>query len=760
MGHSILGGMMKRALLLALLLFATVASATVTTQTYSVSYTCIGSTGPFAFAFPISDPTALTVIQNGVVLAPALYTTTPVNNDYNNGGSVTLLSACTSGYVQVLSRVTPITQTIKFYDNMPIPMKTFERALDKLTEIDQEIWGRTVHSIQMQNNGTNVGSPLTGSGTFNYIGCAVTGGPNYTIYCPGTGTPVAIGTFNVLNNTVYAINYTDLPTAIAACPSTACTVVLSCAGGGARQEYPVSSTITIDNSYVTIRGEGQCADIQVNHTGDVFTGHGAKLTFKDFSVTVNTTSSRNGSAIFHPLGCTVPGTCTNNARDILISNVLPHGNASNPDNGMYYHGDQWGVDEVTLEHVKNAEGGNWQSVATQTQTDTTLGSIEGLYMNDIAFAACWTGAAIDIDGYADTTIGHAVRVEPPSTCTASGQQLRVRNTPGTGQAPTQVWFTDSAFTDACDWHTHPTCQNNPLVYVEAATDLRLSGGQISGPGIGVQIGTASLQNVRSWRIEGVDFHECGNQCIIDYAYTDSPSNVLGNAFTDSCFMVDASTTPTCHAIELLGNAANVSIDANGFNCFSHCGNTTPFNLIYAPSSGGHNRLIGATNQYPTTSYYSGGAAVAYTPNTGDGSTQPMYPGLAINNIANATGSGTAQLGDNTITIGFAKTTLNGIAWRWQEQTASSVSNTAVYINTLSGSQTYLLQGCVRNTTDCIRIGPNGAGGAGLLDTSGAAKIDAGSLSTAGLSTSIPVSTTCTIVVQYGIITGHSGTGCP
>src|SRR5271166_4363401 len=114
--------MIKRIALLMVMMCATVALATVTTQTYTVSYTCTGSTGPFPFSFPIYDPTALTVVQNGVTLSPAVYTTIPVNNDYTNGGSVTLLSACTSGYVQVLVRQTPITQTISFYDNMPIPM--------------------------------------------------------------------------------------------------------------------------------------------------------------------------------------------------------------------------------------------------------------------------------------------------------------------------------------------------------------------------------------------------------------------------------------------------------------------------------------------------------------------------------------------------------------------------------------------------------------------------------------------------------------
>ena len=115
------------------------ARATVTSQTTSVSYSCTGSVGPYSFTFPISDPTALSVIENGLTLLSTSYTTTPVNNNYENGGSVTLNTACASGGTLVLQRFTPFTQQSIFTDNMPVPYKTMERGLDKLTEIDQEL---------------------------------------------------------------------------------------------------------------------------------------------------------------------------------------------------------------------------------------------------------------------------------------------------------------------------------------------------------------------------------------------------------------------------------------------------------------------------------------------------------------------------------------------------------------------------------------------------------------------------------------------
>src|ERR1035438_5222849 len=135
---------MKRILLWLLLLCCVgTAWATVPNVSYTVTYTCTGGFGPFTFNFPISDPTALTVTMNGTLLPSTDYTTVPVNNNYNNGGSITLGGSfpCTFGWSLILARVTPTTQTVSFYDNMPIPFKTFERVVDKLTEIDQEIEG-------------------------------------------------------------------------------------------------------------------------------------------------------------------------------------------------------------------------------------------------------------------------------------------------------------------------------------------------------------------------------------------------------------------------------------------------------------------------------------------------------------------------------------------------------------------------------------------------------------------------------------------
>lgn len=135
---------MKRLLTLLLLLgCAGIAHATVPAVPYTVSYTCTGGFGPFAFTFPITNAAALTVTLNSVLLSSTSYTVVPVNNNYNNGGNVTLGGGypCTAGQPIVLTRVTPITQTVQFYDNMPALPVITGNSVDKLTEIAQELDG-------------------------------------------------------------------------------------------------------------------------------------------------------------------------------------------------------------------------------------------------------------------------------------------------------------------------------------------------------------------------------------------------------------------------------------------------------------------------------------------------------------------------------------------------------------------------------------------------------------------------------------------
>jgi len=167
---------MKRILVfLFALLCPLVGHATVTTLYNSASFACTGSTGPYPFTFPISDPTAMTVFQNGVTVPSTSYTIIPVNNAYKNGGSVTLAVACPSGgTLLLLQRKTPLTQTQVFTNNMPIPMTAIENGLDKLTEIAQDQQAiLDLGIVQSVTPGTNisctpfVGGKCTGAITIN-----------------------------------------------------------------------------------------------------------------------------------------------------------------------------------------------------------------------------------------------------------------------------------------------------------------------------------------------------------------------------------------------------------------------------------------------------------------------------------------------------------------------------------------------------------------------------------------------------------------
>lgn len=163
--------MKKLALFLGLMLAGASARATVVSQNISATFTCTGTTGPFAFTFSISAANAITVNQNGTALSPTAYVVTPVNNNYDNGGSVTLNAACPNAQTLTITRTTPLTQNTVFADNMPNPQKSIENGLDKLTEIAQEL-------------GKNGGGG--GSGSVTGVSVATANGFSGTVLNPNT----------------------------------------------------------------------------------------------------------------------------------------------------------------------------------------------------------------------------------------------------------------------------------------------------------------------------------------------------------------------------------------------------------------------------------------------------------------------------------------------------------------------------------------------------------------------------------------------
>jgi hypothetical protein len=105
----------------------------------------------------------MTVVQNGAVLAPGNYTVAPVNNNYDNGGSVTLNTACPTGQTLFLQRVTPVTQLTQFTPYMPALYADIEDGLDQLTEIDQELYADYT-TIKPACGTVPIGIPCGGTG--------------------------------------------------------------------------------------------------------------------------------------------------------------------------------------------------------------------------------------------------------------------------------------------------------------------------------------------------------------------------------------------------------------------------------------------------------------------------------------------------------------------------------------------------------------------------------------------------------------------
>lgn len=185
---------------------------TVIAQNTSVTYTSTGTVGPYAFNFPISSNASLQVKVNNVVLSQTTYTITALNNNLDNGGLVTLAAAPPAGQLVVLTRMTALTQTTVYTDNMPIPMKTIENSLDKLTEIVQEITANQSGSgsASLQYFAAGTGLTLTGTGTLaNPFTYSLTAGFTITSFTGALSGELG----QSFVNPSFAATYSSTPTA-------------------------------------------------------------------------------------------------------------------------------------------------------------------------------------------------------------------------------------------------------------------------------------------------------------------------------------------------------------------------------------------------------------------------------------------------------------------------------------------------------------------------------------------------------------------
>lgn len=306
---------MKKLILLVGLLFLGIPlHATVIMQNISVTFTCTGTVGPFPFNYSISAPNSLTVTQNGVVLATSAYTVKPVNNNYDNGGSVTLVSVCPASQPLVITRTTPLTQTSVFTDNMPNPMKAIENGLDKLTEIVQEqatngtviIPGTNINCTPLVSGSCKGAVTVSAQGSGSCIGC-ITSTPvgGQTVNQPGT-TSLEVSSLNaILNEKLFSGGSiaARVNAAATSCGSNPCTIIIpSNETTGTGWTTPLPNTVLlVDQRYTN--GQG-FADGNTNiRQGEFRTAYyGANLPFE--------TGTNNGRFLLdletHSVGGTSP----------------------------------------------------------------------------------------------------------------------------------------------------------------------------------------------------------------------------------------------------------------------------------------------------------------------------------------------------------------------------------------------------------------------------------------------------------------------
>lgn len=138
---------------------------TVSSTTSKVSYSGNGSTVAFTVTFYFlasSDIKVLVRSANGTEVVKTLgtdYTVTGAGDP--SGGTVTFGTAPASGQTVVLARSVPLTQVTDYTPNDPFPAETHERALDKLTQVTQQINEAVDRSIKLSLSNTMTSTEFT-----------------------------------------------------------------------------------------------------------------------------------------------------------------------------------------------------------------------------------------------------------------------------------------------------------------------------------------------------------------------------------------------------------------------------------------------------------------------------------------------------------------------------------------------------------------------------------------------------------------------
>lgn len=138
---------------------------TVSSTTSKVSYSGNGSTVAFTVTFYFLANAHVKVLvrsANGTETVKTLGTHYTVSGAGNPaGGTVTFLTAPISGETVVLARNVPLTQVTDYTPNDPFPAETHEEALDKLTQIVQQVNETVDRSLKLSLSNTMTSTEFT-----------------------------------------------------------------------------------------------------------------------------------------------------------------------------------------------------------------------------------------------------------------------------------------------------------------------------------------------------------------------------------------------------------------------------------------------------------------------------------------------------------------------------------------------------------------------------------------------------------------------
>jgi hypothetical protein len=120
---------------------------TISTYENKINYVGDGSTTVFTFVFKVLAENHMKVYLDDVIQGTGYTVTLNADQNANPGGDVTFSVAPTTDVVITLLREVPIDQLVDYNPYDPFPAETHERALDKLTQICQQLDERVNRAI-------------------------------------------------------------------------------------------------------------------------------------------------------------------------------------------------------------------------------------------------------------------------------------------------------------------------------------------------------------------------------------------------------------------------------------------------------------------------------------------------------------------------------------------------------------------------------------------------------------------------------------